>query len=441
MRKEMNRRVFIKNGAMAAAGAIAAPSFIPSSAFGANEKISVALIGTGRRGAQLLNDLRRGVGDAATLVAVSDPDTPTAHEVAGQYDAKAYLDYREILERKDVDAVINATPDHWHDIISVHSAQAGKDIYCEKPMSFTVHGGSKVVEAVRKYKVVFQSGSQQRSMRDNYIACMLVRNGAIGRVKKVISHNYPSPWISDLPGQEVPEGLDWDRWCGPAELVPYHADIKAPRANPGWISFRRFSSGEMGGWGSHGYDQIQWALGTDDTAPVEIWADDEEFDPPVFTSPGTRREGESKTSIPKVYMKYASGIVIEQGDARPGGGVIIGEEGTIKIDRGSVQSDPYPLAAKVRADLSMLEDMDVQLIRSDNHMRNWVDCIKSREDPVCNVESGHHTSVLCHFGNIARMAGRRLKYDPKAELFIDDDDANKFLDVERRAGYEMPEEV
>jgi predicted dehydrogenase len=444
--KMINRRSFVRNSIAAMAAAAAAPSIVPSRVFGANDKIAIGGLGVGRRGGQILDEIRGRHSGRMQIVAVADCDKARADAMAKRYGAEAHSDYHELLARKDVDAVMIASPDHWHELHTIHAAQAGKDIFCEKPMSFTIQGSRKMVEAVRKYNVVFQTGAQQRSMRDNYIACMLVRNGFIGKVEKVIASNYPSPWICDLPGQPVPAGLDWDAWCGCAEITPYHPDVKAPRANPGWISFQRFSTGEMGGWGAHGFDQIQWALGTDDTAPVEIWTEGPAFDPPVFKAPAGRAAAEDQASKPKVFMRYASGVVMELGNANPGGGTIIGEKGTIKIARASVQSDPYPMAARIRAEYikgntAVMDDLDVQLYRSNDHIGNWLDCIRSRKDPVSPVEVGHHSSVVIHLGNIARWAGRRLQFDPAKEVFVGDDDANKYLDVARRAGYELPKEV
>jgi len=266
------RRHFLKVTAGLSAGALM-PMIVPRHVLGtettpsANERIGIGGIGIGRRGLQLFEE----IPSLGRVVAIADVNLPRAEKTAEPYRAVAYQDYRKLLERKDVDAIITATPDHWRAIVCIHACQAGKDIYAEKPMSLTIYEGRKMVEAVRKYDRVFQTGSQQRSMAANRLGCELVRNGRIGKVHTVIAANYPSPWECALPGQPVPAGLDWDMWCGPTEPVPYHIDLYTPRANPGWISFRPYSGGEMTGWGAHGLDQIQWALGTDDTGPGELW--------------------------------------------------------------------------------------------------------------------------------------------------------------------------
>ncbi|MBN2217839.1 MAG: Gfo/Idh/MocA family oxidoreductase, partial [Pirellulales bacterium] len=257
-KQNVSRRQFLKNGAIAAAGAAAIPYLIPGGVLasngqnGANDTIGVAGIGVGRRGVVDLATLRRCGG---RVVAVADADIRCARKVGARHHAEAFQDYRRILDRKDVDAVLTATTDHWRSLVCIHACQAGKDVFAEKPLTLTIAEGRKMVEAARKYNRVFQTGSQQRSMAANRHGCELVRNGMLGKIKKVIAHNYPSPWNCDLPGQPVPDGLDWNMWCGPNELVPYHPGLYAARTDPGWISFRPYSGGEITGWGSHGFDQ------------------------------------------------------------------------------------------------------------------------------------------------------------------------------------------
>jgi predicted dehydrogenase len=263
----------------------------------------------------------------------------------------------------------------------------------------------------------------------------LVRSGRIGKVKKVIGHNYPSPWECGLPAQPVPDGLDWDLWCGPVPVVPYHEDLCTPRAKPGWISFRSFSGGEMTGWGAHGLDQIQWALGMDESGPVELWTEGPKFDPPTYTQPESRSRGEKRCGTPKVFFRYAGDVVVELGNGPAGGAVFVGEKGTITIDRGRCSSDPPEIAKEP------IREGEVRLARSDNHVQNWLDCIKSRQQPVADVEIGHRSATLCHLGNIARWAGRRLRWDPAKEVFPDDADANAWLDRPRRKPYELPETI
>jgi len=366
-------------------------------------------------------------------VAVADIYKPRLEGVAAKLKVDGYEDYRKLLERKDVDAIATATPDHWRSLVCIHACQAGKDIYAEKPMTLTVTEGRRMVEAARKYRRMFQTGSQQRSMIPNYVGCELVRTGRIGKVQRVIAKNYPSPWECGLPAQPVPEGLDWDVWCGPTELAPFNKDLFQPRSNPGWISFRRYSGGEMTGWGAHGLDQVQWALGMDNSGPLEIWTEGEKFNPPTYTAPESRTRGEKLCSVPKIFYRYAGDIVMELDNGPDGGAIFVGEKGRITIDRNICKSDPPEIAAAALTQ----EHPGI----GGSHMQNWLDCIKSRQRPIADVETGHRSSTVCHLGNIARWTGRKLRWDPVAERFANDAEANTYLDRPRRKPYALPETI
>lgn len=420
----LSRRQFLGRGAILTAGAVAAPYFVSSRVFGASERIGIGGIGVGRQGRGIL-----GVPDSQ-LVAAADVNLPRAKAVAEKARAKAFQDYRKMLELKEVDAVTIGTPDHWHALCAIHACQAGKDVYVEKPMTLTIREGRKMVEAVRKHGRVLQVGSQQRSMAANRIGCELVRAGGIGKVRKVIAHNYPSPWECGFSGQAVPEGLDWDMWCGPTDVVPYHADLYKPRAKPGWISFRPYSGGEMTGWGAHGLDQVQWALGMDESGPVEVWTEGEKLIPPRQTEPGPRLD--KACSAPKVFFRYPGGVVMELGKGPAGGAIFIGEKGTVTIDRGKFRSDPPEIAE---------EALKSAAGGGESHKGNWAACIKSRAKPVADVEIGHRSATVCHLGNIARYLGRKLRWDPVKEVFTDDAEANTYLDRRRRKPYQIPETV
>ncbi len=430
----MTRRQILRRGAVAVAAAAAWPAVATHGVRAAgpapNDQIGIGYIGCGRRSANLRG---RGLPPQGRVVAAADCNLPRAKAVAAKYGAKAYQDYRELLERKDVDAVIIASPDHWHTLHGVHACQAEKDAYIEKPLTLTIHEGRVLVRAARRYGRVIQCGSQQRSMEANRRGCELVLGGAIGKLKEVIGFNYPSPWECAFPGQPVPEGLDWDRWCGQAPLVPFHKDLYAPRTKPGWISFRPYSGGEMAGWGAHGLDQIQWALGMSHSGPVEIWTEGGKFDPPTYTKPESRQRGEAICSKPHVFFRYASGVVVRLAGGPHGGAIFVGEKGTISIDRGRFTCTPKELAS------TRLGKDAPRLYVSNNHMQNWFDCMKSRKPTAADVETGHRSATVCHLGNIARWAGRRLRWDPEREIFPDDGDANRFLDRPRRKAYELPD--
>lgn len=434
----LSRRRFLQHSTAGLAGSIVLPQLIPATVLaapgrpGANDRIGVGYIGCGRRARQLM-----GLPKQGRFVAVADVFLSRAEEVAKMRQCRAYQDYRKLLDCRDVDAVFVATPDHWHVLPSIHACQAGKDVYCEKPLSLTIREGRVLVEAVRKYKRVLQTGSQRRSMAGHRLGCELVRNGVAGKIHTVLIQNYPSPWECRLPGQPVPEGLDWDAWCGPTQPVPYHADLYACRAKPGWISFRPYSGGEMTGTGAHGFDQIQWALEMDHTGPVEVWAEGGRLPEIAYTQPeGLGRGNAACSRGRRVHMRYANGIEIRLEEGEPAAGaVFIGDKGKIRIGNNTVDSNPTDLARFPQ------EQLKRRVPVSDNHIQNWFDAIKTRERPIADVEIGHRSAVICHLGNIARWVGRKLRWDPEREIFPDDKEANAFLERPMRKPYQLPEQI
>ncbi len=444
----VSRRQFLRNTAMLAASVAAAPMLLPSGVLaangqpGANDRIGVGFIGIGRQASGLLEQLLKL--PEARFLAVADVNLNRAKEAGAKHGAKPFQDYRRLLELKEVDAVVTATPDHWRGPICIHTCQAGKDLYVEKPLSLTIREGRLFVEAARKYQRVFQVGSQQRSNWVDQAACELVRSGGLGKVQRVYGSNYPSPWEGALPAQPIPDGLDWEMWCGPFATVPYNKDLYLPRANPGWLSFRPYSGGEMTGWGAHGFDMIQSALGMDESGPVEVWTEGPKFAPPTYTQAEPKERGDKLCNVPKVLFRYANGVVMELADSLPkpvfennkvpgGGGIFVCDKGTFKIDRGSCESEPEEIA------------LDLRKKRprgfNENHLKNWLDCVKSRAKPNADVEIGHRSATVCHLGNIARWTGRRLKWDPVKEVFPDDPQANEHLDRKRRKAWELPARV
>ncbi|MCL4694064.1 MAG: Gfo/Idh/MocA family oxidoreductase, partial [Candidatus Hydrogenedentes bacterium] len=279
--KSISRRQFLSTSARIGSSAVVAPlilSGLASGAPGPNDRINVAYIGVGRRANQLM-----GLPKEGQIVAYADVNMKRLEEMKGKNkDARIFQDYREMLQEPGIDAVVIATPDHWHAIHSIHACEAGKDVYVEKPMTLTIREGRAMVDAARKHGRIVQCGSQQRSMEKCRFGCELIRNGRIGTVHTIHGANYPSPWACDLPEEDPPEYIDWDMWCGQTEPRGYHPDLYEPRGDGrkypdgrpyGWISYTPYSGGEMTGWGAHGLDIIQWAMGTDSTGPVEVWAD------------------------------------------------------------------------------------------------------------------------------------------------------------------------
>jgi predicted dehydrogenase len=431
-----SRRRFLKASLRAAVAAGAAPTFVPARAFGANERIVLGCIGAGVRGTYLAQSFAK----VAAVAAICDVSLPQAERLAKKVAAAtAEQDYRRLLDRKDIDAVLVATPHHWHALCSIHAAQAGKDIYCEKPLAYTIAEGRKMVEAVRKHRRVLQTGIQQRSGSQEQAGCLFVRNGAIGRITRVIASGYASPMEPDFPGEPVPAGLDWERWCGPADLVPFNTVIWNNSSNPSWVSLRPFSGGAMTDWGTHGLDMAQWGLGMDAGGPEEVWTEGTPFVAQVSTpaAPGGRQKGPTG---PKVFMRYPGGAILEFGGGPQFGVTFVGEQGRLTLQRGGFKADPAELTARP------LENPAVDVYRSRDHHQDWLDCIRTRQDPAANVEVGQRSTTIGHLANIARWVsgltgetGRRLAWDAAAERFTNSDEANRFLARPARKGYELPE--
>lgn len=410
-KQRVSRRNFLKRGTCAGAGALAASFVASSRVLGANDTIGIGVIGPGRRGQQLMGDFSQLKGFQFT--AVSDVNQKRMDQVAEGKDWKKCKDFRNLLELKEVDAVIVATPDHWHALCSIYACMAGKDVYVEKPMTLTIAEGRAMVNAARKYNCVVQCGSQQRSDAKSRAGCELARNQAAGAIKTVHAANYFSPWDQPFPTQPVPEGLDWDTWLGPTPERGYHEDIYTPRAKPGWISIMPYSGGEATGWGAHGLDMIQWSLGMDETGPVEIWA-----------------EGSSQNLNRIVNLKYENGIVVKTDGKGPDGGALFDcEKGTIVVDRSRCEVNPKELTQAPIA---------TKLEVSSNHQQNFLDCARSRNKPIADVEIGHRSTTVCHLVNIARWTNRKLRWDPQKEEFIGDADANAYIDRPRRKPWELP---
>jgi predicted dehydrogenase len=404
----------------------------------ANERITMGFIGPGKQGFGHVRRFLRS-GDVQ-VVAVCDADqsrrefakkqTEEAYakeRTSGAFKGcEAYRDFRELLARKDIDAVLIATPDHWHALPVILAAQAGKDIYCEKPLTLTINEARRMIEAVRKYKVIFQTGSQQRSDEEFHRACSLVRNGRIGTITKVnVGIGGPSK-PCDLPTQPTPEGLDWDLWLGQTPVRGYHEVLcpkgiptKPPKGQdvpfyenfPNWRNYREFSGGGMTDWGAHHFDIAQWGLGMDDSGPVEIL-------------PPNRDKREPLT------YKYANGVVMCHGDAD--GVKFTGAEGVIEVNRGKFKSTPESLAKEP------LDKLPIQLYLSRDHGGNWLECIRSRKDPICTIEIGARSVTVCHLGNLAWWNNRPLKWDPAKWEFVGDSEANTWLDRPKRDPWKLP---
>jgi len=426
----VSRRGFLKG----AAAAVAAPYVLTSSALGgpdeeaASNRVGMGCIGVGRMG---MEDLRGFLG-RTQIVAVCDVDANRAarakEEVEKHYASRlrqgeykgcaAYGDFRDLVARDDIDAVLVVTPDHWHVIATLEACRHGKDVYVEKPLSLTIREGQAVVEAVRRYGRVLQVGSQQRSDAQFRFACELVRNGRIGRVQTVRVGLPTDPGTTVQPVMPVPDGLDYDFWLGPAPWAPYTVERVHPQkgyGRPGWLRISDYSGGMMTGWGAHHVDIAQWGLGTERTGPIEIEGRGEFPSDGLWDVHGKFR----------VECRYADGIrmIIDDG---PNGVRFEGTEGWVFVTRGSMDAEPKSLL-KAR-----LGPEEVHLVKSVNHQENFIACVRSRQDPVANVEVGHRSATICHLGNIAMLTGRKIKWDPDKEQIVGDAEANRWLDRPKR---------
>jgi predicted dehydrogenase len=393
-----------------------------SGATGQSDRIRVGAIGVGNRGRLLLEQLPPD----AELVAICDCNLPQARSFKKQKGGgwKVYQDYRELLDRNDIDAVIIATGDFQRALPCIHACQAGKDVYAEKPLTLTVAEGRAVVDAARRHGRVFQVGTQQRSMTINRLACEFVRNGGLGTLREVRAINYKGPKDSPEPfpsAETVPPGLDWNAWLNQAAERPYAGSWM------NWMQWRDFAGGEMTNWGAHGVDQIQWALGADETGPVHL--------APLADAPSG-----------SLLARYPSGVevkfMLEQGPM--GGAVFIGDKGKLEINRNKVTSNPPEIAADILAHVDVAAEEiawsdQTALWQAQQHLQNWLDCIRSRARPVADVEIGHRSISVCHLANIVRRLGRPLDWDPVTERFVSDADADGLLSRPRRAGFELPE--
>ncbi len=411
---------------------IGAPLFIPRSVLGgngqpgANERVGVGAIGVGGRATLLLEQLP----EDGQLVALCDCNRPRAEvfKKNKQGSWPIHEDYRELLDRKDIDAVIVGTGEFQRVLPCIHACQAGKDVYAEKPLTLYIHEGRVLVDAVRKHGRVFQVGSQQRSMEMNRVACEFVRNGGLGKLQEVRAMNYPCSEPSPdngLPEESIPNGLNWDVWLNQAAWRPFNSQWM------GWMRWRDFAGGEMTNWGAHGVDQIQWALGADDTGPVEMWPE----------SPGPNGQ---------VHMRYANGVdvrfMLEMGRGPMGGAIFIGERGKLEINRNKFTSNPPEIAEELKNQLDVSAEErkwsdEIALWQARWHMQDWINCMRSRAKPVADVEIGHRSISVCHLANITRWVGRRLQWDPVKEQFVGDEEANRYVRRERRKEYELPSNV
>jgi predicted dehydrogenase len=410
----MERRRFLTLGA-----AVAAPYIVRREALGANDRIRVGVIGVGNRSGLLIDQLP----PEADLVAVADCYLMKAEEAAAKRKAnwRIYQSHLELLEQKDIDGVIIGTKEFQRVTPIMDACKAGKDIYAEKPLTLYIAEGRALVRTVNKYGRVLQVGSQQRSMAMNQVACEFIRQGGLGKLAFVQGVNYASPRlvVPKYSEDPTPAGLNWDLWLNQLAMRPYSAQLhKSPIG-------REFVGGEMTNWGAHGLDQIQCALGMDETGPVELW--------PQVDSP----EG-------SIAFRYANGVTVRlempPGNDLVGGAIFVGNKGVLRLARNGFRTDP-PDLIKELPPAEEVEKWNRAQWQAQYHMQEWLDCMRTRKKPSAHVEIGHRSTTVCHLANITKQLGRRLRWDPEAERFIDDAEANTLTTRVRRKGFELPGNV
>ncbi len=427
----LTRRQFLQRGAAVLGAAVAAPAIIRSSALGLDgatapsNRITMGFIGVGYQGS---GHLLGGAWTYLTGGYTARPDVQVlavcdvwrdrrenardrvnrhyaeTYEKGSYRSCEAYVDFRDVLERSDIDAVLIATPAHWHATMAIMAARAGKDIYCEKPTAVTVRESRDVFDTVRRFGRIYQAGTQQRSEYNGYfrLACEFVRSGRIGTLKEIYAYRdggaiaWPKRAATGLP---IPADLDWDLYLGPAPDLPYDGNSGA----------HRFDIGELN-WGQHHYDFIQWAADADETGPVEL-----------FPADGVTN------------YRYANGVTV-YGRGYPGepiggegGAVFVGTSGRISVDRNALISTPASIVREP------LRPNEVHVYRSDSHSQNFLECVRTRKRPICDEGVAHRAASALLLGGVVKQLGRSLKWDPKREEFPGDDEANRMLSIAKRA--------
>ena len=387
----------------------------------ANDRIRMGCIGIKNQGGGHLKSLS-GNGDIQ-VVAVCDVDAKI--RVAGKdvversyADAMqsgsykgcgAYNDYRELLARPDIDAVMIATPDHWHAVIAVAAMKAGKDVYCEKPLTLTIAEGRVIAETAARYGRVFQTGSQQRSDSRFRTACELVRNGRIGNLQTIRvglpANNAKNTGIH--PPMPVPPELDYNMWLGPAPYAPYTEG----RVHYFFRFIFDYSGGQVTNFGAHDLDIAQWGMGMDNSGPVEIDGSRAEFPSEGLYDVATKVDFEcTYANGVKLYCKTGgSGVRFE------------GSEGWVYVTRRTLQASPVSILS------SVLGPNETRLYNSRSHWGNFFECMRTRQPTICTAEVGHRSASVCHLGNIAMRLGRTVKWNPTRERFVNDEEADRLI--------------
>lgn len=432
---QINRRGFFKRAAVAAA-ATGLPSWYleqsldaaePKAPLLANDRPNIALIGCGGQGRY---DTKLASA-FANVVAVCDVDSKRAEEAAKSYPgATVFSDFHRVLDQKGIHAIINGTPDHWHTFINIAALRAGKDVYSEKPLTLTIDEGKHLVAAVKKTRGILQTGSQQRSDERFRLACELVRNGRIGKLKHITVYLPAGLHGGPFPAVPVPASLDWNTWQGQAPARDYVKE----RAHALFRYWLDYSGGTMTDWGAHHHDIALWGAGLERSGPVSIEGKalvqeiPGGYDAPSqyeiqYEYPG----GITQTTVSTLRNRFDGSVAKDQGKELPDHGVKFeGSDGWIFVTRGKIEASRKELIAEP------LVGKKTTLYVSNNHMGNFFDCIRSRKQPICEAEIGHRSVSVCHLGVIAIRLGRKLRWNPAKEQFVGDAEANHYVAREQR---------
>ncbi len=452
----MERRSFLKNTTTAAAGTILMPAIVPSTVFGKNapsNKINVAQIGFGR--IAMTHDLAETLRfDEARIIAVADLDSNRVlkgkqfiedfySKQSGSktsVEVKTYGDYREMLLRKDIDAVMISTPDHWHAQPAIEATLAGKDVYLQKPTSLTIAEGRLLADTVKRKGTILQMGTQQRAMPQFRLAAELVRNGRIGKLHTVKIGLPGDPSGPEVPQMPVPKNLNYDMWLGSTSEV-YYTEMRVHPQNsltdrPGWLRCEQFGAGMITGWGQHHFDSAAWGMDTEYTGPLSINAMAQ------FPKSGLWDVHGDFIAV----AEYQNGITMLTSGGYPNGIRYEGSEGWIFVTRGdysATASDPVSKSKSSKAlDASdpkilnsVIGENEIHLYKIDNQHGNWLDCIKTRKTPISPVEIGHRACSICLITHISMKLGRKLEWNPLTEQFVNDAEANIMLSRSQRYPY------
>ena len=418
----INRRKFIEKASVLSAFMIVPRFVLGGKGYTApSDLITLGFIGTGKQAGGLQGSFFDT--NEVKIIAAADVYGAKLQQFAGQvnqrYAAKTgqsqyagcatHADFRDLLARPDIDAVVIAVPDHWHSVIAILAARAGKDIYCEKPLSLTIKEGRAMVTESRKHKRVFQTGSMQRSWPEFRQAVELVRNSYIGEISTVKVNVGPPPVPYDLAAEPMPDSLNWDFWLGPNSPQVYNHKLAPGLTDDFWAewrNYREFGGGGMTDWGAHMFDIAQWALDMDGSGPVMVTPPDKDHQ--------------------FLTYQYANGITMTHEPEGNQGVTFVGASGSIHVMRGKLETTPDTLATKV------IGPNEKHVYFSENHYKDFLQAMRNRTKPVADVEIGHRTATVCNIGNIAYELKRPLQWNPHKEEFKNDDEANKLRGRERR---------